>query len=77
MIALKLYLYNSQNLFSLCYKLKFVIYVFLQPNVVDLRYLKLWIFFARLNKLCWKYQRFTSLGFEGIGIKKFDFVAKS
>ena len=28
---------------------------------------KLWIFFAGLNKLCWKYKRFTSWGFEGIG----------
>ena len=33
--------------------------------------------FVRSNDLSWKYQRFTSSGCKDIGIRKFEFVAKT
>ena len=51
----------------------FLIPIYLQQNVVDLRYFNLWF----LSDLSLKYQRFTPSGFTYIEILKYTFVAKS
>ena len=52
----------------------FLIAISLQPNFVNLRYFKLWIM---LDQIGLKYHRFTSSGCKDIGIRKFEFVAKT
>ena len=57
---------------SLCQKSNILITKFLQPNVADLRYFKLWI---PSKSLSLKYQRFTPEDCRDAGIRKFEFVA--
>ena len=46
----------------------FLILIYLQLNVVDLRYFKLWILLDQI---------ILNLGYKDIGIIKFEFVAKT
>ena len=55
----------------------FIITISLQPNVVDLRYFKLWIIYVISNSLSLKYQEFPTFDSQDIGIRKFEFVAKT
>jgi len=50
----------------------------LQHNVVDLRYIKLWILFHQIkSNLSLKYERFTPTGCKDIWIIKSEFVVKT
>ena len=48
----------------------FLIPIYVQPNVFDLRH------FKRSNSLSLKYHRFTPSGSKDIGIRKFEFVKR-
>ena len=51
----------------------FLIPFSLQPNIVDVKTMNS----VRSNHLSLKYQRFTPSGYKDIGIRKFEFVAKT
>ncbi len=53
---------------------KIIIPTFVQPDVEELWYLKLWIIWNN-ESLSLKYERFTTSGFKEIGIRKFEFAA--
>ena len=53
----------------------FLIPISLKPNVVDNRNQTMQS--VRLNNVSLKYQSFTSSGWKNIGIRKFEFVAKT
>ena len=58
---------------------EFQIPMSLQPNVVDHWYCKLWILLDQIINLSFirVYQSFTKLGCKDIGIRTFEFVAKT
>ena len=60
---------------SLYHKLRFLTLISLQLNVVDIRYLAMNS--VRSINLNLNYLRFTLSGSKDIGIRKFDFVAKT
>ena len=53
----------------------FLASISLRPDVVDLRYSKIWTLFDQIV-IVWN-QRFTTSGCKDIGIRKFEFEAKS
>ena len=70
--SLNLEKFNIKEL-SLCHKLWFSNFYTLQPNVVDLRYFKLWILLHQII-LVWNIKTSGSID---IGIRTFEFVAKT
>ena len=63
--------FKIQGIESLSQTLYFLIPISLQPNVVDLRYFKIYILIEK--NLSLKYQRFTPSGGKNLGISKLEY----